>query len=297
MQDLEKIASLIKYDPEKAPITAADTEITITAKENPTTVTAGKTVNFTATFANPQKVSAKEKNNGVNWTVVNADTGEEVNGVTIARGQLKVDKSLDAPVEIEVRAESSTYCNYTAYKLTAIPAASGIAVDPAELFFYVGKEDPQTVRAALTPDTVPLLGITWTPAKAGVVEITETEAGTVSIKPLTAGKTTIAVKEPGGKNAKLNVSVVDPVEAVELSLKGNVKAGGAVTVSAALQPKTAGTKNLEWSLDVGEDIATIDAKGKVTISKEAPSGTKITVTCKALGAPEPVISTIEIEIP
>ena len=30
---------------------------------------------------------------------------------------------------------------------------------------------------------------------------------------------------------------------------------------------------------------------------EAASGTKITVTCKALGAPEPVVATIEIEIP
>ena len=78
---------------------------------------------------------------------------------------------------------------------------------------------------------------------------------------------------------------------------GNVKPGGSVTVTAVLQPKTAGNKNVEWSLDVGEDIATIDAKGKVKISKDAASGTKITVTCKALGAPEPVTATTVIEIP
>ena len=123
------------------------------------------------------------------------------------------------------------------------------------------------------------------------------EDGTVTIKPLAAGKVNITVKEPGGKNAKLTVSTVDPVEAVELAAKGGAKAGGTVTIAATLAPKTAGNKNLEWSLDVGEDIATIDAKGKVKISKEAASGTKITVTCKALGAPEPIVSTIEIEIP
>ncbi|QTE70293.1 hypothetical protein JRC49_10830 [Clostridiales bacterium FE2011] len=46
-----------------------------------------------------------------------------------------------------------------------------------------------------------------------------------------------------------------------------------------------------------EDIAKIDDKGQLTISKEAPSGTKITVTCTALGAPSPVVSTIVVEIP
>jgi hypothetical protein len=133
--------------------------------------------------------------------------------------------------------------------------------------------------------------------KKDIIEITDVADGEVSIKPLAAGKTTIAVKEPGGKNAKLNVSVVQPVESVTLTVKGNIKPGGSVNVAADLQPKQAGNKNLEWSVDVGEDVATINAKGQVKISKEAASGTKITVTCKALGSPEPIVSTTEIEIP
>jgi hypothetical protein len=48
---------------------------------------------------------------------------------------------------------------------------------------------------------------------------------------------------------------------------------------------------------VGEDIATINEKGQLTIGKEVASGTKITVTCTALGAPTPVIATTVIEIP
>ena len=60
-------------------------------------------------------------------------------------------------------------------------------------------------------------------------------------------------------------------------------------------PKQAGNKNVEWSLDVGEDIATV-SKGKVKIAKDAPVGTVITVTCTALGAPEPVVRTVQIEV-
>ena len=46
-----------------------------------------------------------------------------------------------------------------------------------------------------------------------------------------------------------------------------------MTVTAGLTPKNAGNKYVEWSLDVGEDIATINAKGQVKISKEAEAGT------------------------
>jgi len=52
---------------------------------------------------------------------------------------------------------------------------------------------------------------------------------------------------------------------------------------------------VEWTLDVGGDIATI-TKGKVKISKTAPEGTVITVTCTAVGAPEPVVKTVQITV-
>lgn len=298
LNDVKMVACLTGYNPASAPFTLDNAALTLTAKDNAVAVTAGKTLQFTAAFADQVNISAKEKNNGVTWSVVKADSGEEDAAATINnKGLLKIDKGLAATAEFEVKAVSDVFGTTASYKVTAVPVVSKVLVEPAELFFYVGKEDPQTVKAALEPDTVPPIGITWTPAKKDIVEIIDNGDGTAVLKPLKAGKTTVAVKEPGGKNAKLNVSVVDPVESVELEVKGNAKAGGTVTVDAALQPKTAGNKNLEWSLDVGEDIATIDAKGKVKISKEAASGTKITVTCKALGAPEPIVATAVIEIP
>jgi hypothetical protein len=106
----------------------------------------------------------------------------------------------------------------------------------------------------------------------------------------------VTVAEPGGKKAKLKITVADPVTAVELSAKGKTAPGGTVTVTAKLTPKKPGNAALEWSLDTTEDIATINAKGQVKIAKTAPAGTVITVTCKALGAPEPVETKIQIEV-
>lgn len=188
------------------------------------------------------------------------------------------------------------YCKENGIKTKEI-GVSKVNLDPAELFFYVGTDDSQTVKASLEPASVPPIGLTWTPAKKDIVEITETEDGVVSIKPLKAGKTDITVKEPGGKSAKLKVNVVDPVESVELAVKGNAKAGGKVNITATLAPKTAGNKTVEYSLDVGEDIATINNKGQLSISKNALSGTKITVTCTALGAPVPVTASVVVEVP
>lgn len=298
LNDLKYLAYKIGYDEGQAPLSRAKAGFTVSSKDGSSSLTAGKNLQMVATFENTDIINKKAKNDGIAWSVVNAETGEEEPAATISKtGQLKIDKGLAAPVVLEVKAVSEIFGTEATFRVTAIPVVTGMVLEPAELFFYTGVEEAQTVKVTLTPDTVPPIDISWTPAKDGQVEITPVEDGVVSIKPLTAGKANITVKEPGGKNAKLTVSVVDPVEAVELAAKGGAKAGGTVTVTATLAPKSAGNKNLEWSIDVGEDIATIDAKGKVKINKDVPSGTKITVTCKALGAPEPVIATIELEIP
>ena len=127
------------------------------------------------------------------------------------------------------------------------------------------------------------------------MEILPQEDGTALVRPLAAGKTTVAVKEPGGKNASLKISVTEPVAGLELSVSGKQKPGGTVTVKAAVTPKNAGNKQLEWALDVGEDVATVQ-NGKVKIAKGVPAGTVITVTCTAVGAPEPVVQTVQITV-
>lgn len=69
-----------------------------------------------------------------------------------------------------------------------------------------------------------------------------------------------------------------------------------MTVKAVTAPLKPDVPDLEWSLDTGEDIATVNNKGQVKIAKTAPAGTVITVTCRALGAPEPLVRTVEISV-
>ena len=241
--------------------------------------------------------SKKNKNDAVTWMVVGAENGAEVPGVTISdKGQLKVDKALGAPVNLIVKATSPIFKTETEYRLSAIPIITNILLDPAEVFFYTGTEAEQTVKATLEPDTVPATGITWKAQKDGIVEIKANDDGTAMIKPVAAGKTTITVAEPSGKKVRMNASVVAPVEQVELKISGKQIPGGKVNVKETLIPKNVGNKKVEWSLNVGENVATINEKGQITISKEATPGTKIIITCKAVGAPEPVVATAEFEV-
>lgn len=296
MDNLIRFAQEIRYDPSKAPSTMEDGTFTVTADSE--ALTAGKKVQMTAAFDKPDLVNKSAKNDGVTWSVIDPETGEAPAGYKMdaKKGVLTAPKDVAAITKVRVVGDSSTYHTTASCDVTVIPAAQSIATDPAELFFYTGTDAPETVKAVLTPDTVPTIGILWALQKEGIVELTPGEDGTATLKPLTAGKVNVNVSEPGGKKATLKVSVVAPVEEVELSLKGKTGPGGTVTVSAALQPKDAGNKNLEWALDVGADIATISEKGQVKISKTAAPGTVITVTCKALGAAVPVEKTIQIEV-
>ena len=293
--DLKAIAEQISYDPTKAAITTADGAITVSAKDEATVMSGGKKLQMTAAFADPEKVNAKNRNNKVEWTVTDPETGEAPADVTIdAKGVLSVNKALNEVRKVEVTASSPVFHTSAKYQVTVQPAAKSIKTEPKELFFYTGTE-AQTLTAVLDPETVPTDGIKWTINKEGIVEITDNKDGTATIKPLATGRTTMTATEPGGKKAELRVTVQEPVTELKLEAKEKSTPGGKVKVKATVGPKDAGNKKLEWSLDVEKDIATIK-NGEVRINKKAPSGTVITVTCTAAGAPEPVTSSIQIEV-
>ena len=295
LDDMIRIARKIKYDPALSAASLMGCRMSLSVKEGVTAVTAGKKLTFVPSYIGGEEDKQNAAKAPVEWTVTGADGAELPAGVSISKGVLSTGKT-DKVEKVVVTAQSAACKDSVSCEVTILPAVNKITLEPAELFFYTGTDAPAEVKAVLDPDTVPPLGITWTPAKAGIVEIIPNEEnGTAAIRPLAGGKTTVAVKEPGGKNAKLTVSVVDPVEDVELAVSGKTAPGGTVTVKETILPKTAGNKNVEWTLDVGEDIATV-SKGKVKISKNAPIGTVITVTCTALGAPEPVVRTAQIEV-
>ena len=297
MKDLKKLAEQIVYDPAKASITAADGALTVTAQNGLQVLPGGKKLQFTATFANPARVNKKAKNNTVMWSAVDTATGQPAENVTIsAKGKLTVSKKLLEAMDIEVTASSPIFHSSAKYPLRVIPTVEGIRVNPQELTFYEGEDRRGELEAVLMPATVPRTGMTWQDKPSGVVEISPTEDGSASVRPLKAGRTVITVSEPNGKKAKVRVSVLVPVESLELTVRGKPRPGKSVNVTAGITPKNAENIAVEWSIDASDDTAVINAKGRLKISKTAKPGTVITVTCKAVGAPEPVIAEKEITV-
>ena len=296
--DMKTIADQTGYDPAKASVTADDVTISISAKGegNGAVLPGGKTLSLKASFANPDRVNGKARNNTILWAVTDTATGEAPEDVTVdGKGNVSAKKTLADIRKVEITAFSPLFGTSAVYPITAIPSVSKIRTDPETLFFYIGTDTEQTVKAVLEPEKAPTTGLAWKAKQEGVVEITDNKDGTATLKPLAAGKTSVVVTEPGGKNAKCKVRVTEPVTELKLTVSGRNNPGKAVTVREELVPKGAGNKSVEWSLDVGEEIATV-SNGLVRITKDAPIGTVITVTCTALGAPEPVKASVQITV-
>ena len=297
LDDMKKLAEQVSYDAFRASATSEDGTFTLSVKSGEYTLAAGKTIRLEAVFDHREKVNKEAKNNTVRWTVKNADTGKTPEGVTISqKGELSADKKLAGAMTVTVRAESTVFHTTAELQVAVLPAMNGLAVEPASIQMYTGTKTSVNVRAVPDPAIVPPTGISWTFSKKGIAEIIAGEdAGVVGILPLKAGDTVITAKEPGGKTARVNVTVLKSVEDIKLSISGQAIPGGVVTVRAVVEPKSLWNTQLTWSVDVGKEIATID-RGSVRISKDAPAGTVITVTCTTDAAAEPVIRTVQIEV-
>ena len=105
----------------------------------------------------------------------------------------------------------------------------------------------------------------------------------------------LTATEPGGKTARVSVTVLRSVDDIILNVNGECRPGSTVTVRASIEPKILWDTPLKWSVDVGEDIATIE-RGTLKIAKGAPAGTVITVFCTAESAAEPVVKTVQIKV-
>ena len=309
LDDLKALLPFISYDDSTATFTSESGAFALKTQENITELSAGKKLQFFIEYINPNCIEEIEKVKGFGigfkdkkkdnfqWSVINIETGEECKDITIDKdGILQAGRNITDIMHVEVQAKSKRFLSKASYPLTIIPAAKKISTNPEKIVLYEETKEPAKVQASLEPSAVPLHGITWTAANNKIISVeTNDQDGSATLSPLQAGNTTITVKEPSGKSTKVNVRVVVPVTDLELKSSGNPVPGGTVNIKAALVPSNAGIKDVEWTIDVDKDIATI-SKGSLRISKTAVPGTVITVSCKAVGAPAPVIKTMEIEI-
>ena len=156
-EDLEMMASHFGYNEAEAPLREADTALTVTAQDGAAAVSAGQKLAFSAAFANPDVISAKNKNNGVAWTVTEVSTGAAPEYAKISdKGVLTVNKDLEQAAELEVTATSVSFGTSAGCRVKAVPALKGLTVDPAELFFYTGVSAPATLAVTADPAAFPL---------------------------------------------------------------------------------------------------------------------------------------------
>ena len=295
LSDLQIAARGLSFDESGLDVVQSDGVITVTCKEDTHTVTAGKKLNFYSNFPRPE-ITYNADLNPITWSVVDAETGEASADVTITdKGVLTAGKNISSILNVKVIASSAVFHTQSEYEVTVMPVIKKVTLEPAEIFLYEGSDAEVTVTAKLDPDITPI-GLTWTTKKEGVAEAKVNDDGTAVFKAVAAGKIQYTVKEPGGKTATLKVNVVAPVTGLTLSFKGKASPGKTVTITPAFEPKKPGNSSVEWSVNVGEDVATINNKGALKIAKDAAPGTVITVTCTALGAPEPVVATIEVTV-
>ncbi len=295
--DLMELAARMDYDETQAPFTEDKVSLTVSAEGGTSSVSAGGSLAFAAAFADPEAVNAAQKNNGVTWSVTDAATGEATKLAKISKdGILTVGKKVPDAAALIITAVSDTFGTTDSLRITLVPAVSKLIAEPASLTLYAGTEKKQTVKISAEPASALLSGLTWNNSAPKVIEISELGNGSAEIAPLSAGKASVTVKEGGGRSVKLSVSVLAPVESLELTAKGKMIPGGTVTFTPVFTPAKPGDKTVQWTLNVGAQTASINAKGQLKISKDAAPGTVIRVTCTALGAPEPISAAMEITV-
>ena len=297
MEDLELVAEKIRFVAADAPIRHSDVELTIGVEGEIPVVAAGSTLQLNAVFGNAAIVNSAAGNNEVTWELLDSDTVFNHAAATISsRGLLTANKDVEWASEVVVKATSTEFDTYAIRKILVTPAAAGISVEPDAVTFFAGDKQSALLKAAMDPTSVPPIGLNWSVNKKDLIEITDNGNGTATVRPLMSGKGTLTVREPGGKYATVKITVLQPVQALELTQKGKPKPGNVVVFTAKLTPYNAGDRTVEWSVDVDESIAVLTNRGRLRISKDAPIGTVIHVTCTAIGAPEPLTASAEVTV-
>ena len=298
MQDLDRIAGEIRYEPDEGTIRMEDAQLTVSPRNGNDVITAGESCALTVEFANPKLISAAKKNNGLIWQVKDAETGKLTDAATVnASSVLIVKKDLERFTQLEVTAISDQFGTSASCTIKATPAAEEVIVEPEMIWWYKKGDNPvYTVKASVKPADIPLSLLTWKVYDEKKLELTMKGDGEAELKVLEGGDNSVTVEGPGKKKALVRIRAVTPVEEITLKAKGEPKPGGKVSYKVTFKPQSNVRKGLSWSLDVDSGIAEIDEDGTVRISPDAQPGTEITVTCTAHGALEPVTATDKLTV-
>lgn len=296
LADMHLIAREIRYHESRIGVSQNDGTFMVVCKEGVSETRAGARLNYSVKF-DSARVNGDAAKTAVSWSVVDAATGEHPAEAAISdKGQLTIAREINRTLNLKIIAESQTFHTRAEASLTVLPVLTRMDAEPKNLLLYLTEEDSGTVRIIMTPDAVPPVGLEWNCGKKNFVDITPLDDGAAEIRPLSAGKGTVTVTEPDGKSCQIFVTVEIPVESLELSVRGSVRPGGMLQIYPAILPKNAANKTMEWSVNVEKETAFITPQGMLKVQKDTAPGTEIQVTCKALGAREPLTAVITVTV-
>ena len=257
-------------------------------EEGITETCGGATVRYSAGPADP--VYGK-----VVWEITDIK-GKATKAATISNGVVKAGNVKKAE-RVVVKARYQNCLQTASMELKIWPGVKKISLQASDDFLYLGSDDSLILNVSGDPEETKLIGLSWSMNKEGIAELKDNGDGTAVLTPVMPGSVTVMVTDAAGKKATAKATVTDkPVTSAEITMKGEAAPGKTVTLSAKLTPDKAARKDVTWSIDADESIATISAKGQLKIAKDAPAGTVIRVTCTALGAAQPIEATMDLTI-
>lgn len=290
MELLTDVLGRIKIDGQPVEIMDHEPVPALIQTEGITEISSGANVQYSAGEADPTF-------GAVIWEITD-ENGEPTKAATVDKdGLVKTNKGLKSPEKVKIKARYE-YCTETgSTELTIYPVVKKITVQASDSFLYLDGNHSVTLTAVAEPEGAKLIGLTWSMNKEGFAELKDNGDGTATLTPVAGGAVVVTATDASKKKGTAKITVTDQVvTAVEITAKGAAAPGKTVKLAAALTPARPARKDVEWSIDVDESIAVINAKGQLKIAKDAPSGTTITVTCTALGAAQPVKATLTLTV-
>ncbi len=137
--------------------------------------------------------------------------------------------------------------------------ATSVTLSVQYLSLLVGQSDKLT--ATVSPENTTDKTVTWVSSNSQVATV-DSEG---NVKGLTRGNCTItATAVNGGHTAECQVTVIQPVEAINITPKYlSLKAGESSSLSVSVIPANANNKSVPW-ISEDESIAKVDQLGNVT---------------------------------
>ena len=269
---------------------APNAALKITVEKNMHILAAGKTMQLKAVFLHPDQVA----DHLVAWQV-ESSARKKLNPKLVKindKGQLITSKDIRAATNVIVSAVSKTYGTKAEYTVLVYPPVRDFSIQASAARLYAGGKE-RILRAVTKPAGLART-IAWKVSSGKTARLQRNADGSIRLIPLKAGRVTVTATSKTGIRRQIHLNILQPVTKVTVLGENIVRQKEAIFLRAVVFPKTAFNRDVVWSVDVDSSIATIDQRGRLYATGNAPVGQTITVLCRAKGTDREVVGKKEV---